>query len=119
MPLYRMMIQAILSGLADGEDPNAGDRSGMTPLHFAAQAGGVKSARVLLSHGAMVDAVNSHGNTALFVAVFNSKGSGDLIGLLRLHGADPTMPNQSGQTPVGLSRLIDNYDVAQYFADLP
>jgi ankyrin repeat protein len=55
----------------------------------------------------------------LFVAVFNSRGRGDLIALLREHGADPTAPNHSGQTPLGLARLIDNFDVAQFFADLP
>lgn len=55
----------------------------------------------------------------LWVAVFNSKGRGELIGLLRAHGADPLHANASGQGPVGLARLIANYDVAQYFADVP
>jgi ankyrin repeat protein len=65
-----------------------------------------------------VDAVNSYGNTPLFTAVFNSRGLGELIKLLRHHGADPWHPNNTGQTPTGLARLIANYDVAQFFADL-
>jgi hypothetical protein len=41
--------------------------------------------------------------------VFNSRGLGELIRLLRRHGADPRQPNNTGQTPVGTARLIGNY----------
>ena len=63
--------------------------------------------------------MNVFGNSALFIAVFNSLGRGDMIALLRERGADPRLANNSGQTPVGLARLIANYDVARFFADLP
>jgi hypothetical protein len=53
------------------------------------------------------------------MAVFNSKGRGALIELLRSRGADPLGANKAGQTPAGLARLIGNSDVAGYFADLP
>jgi hypothetical protein len=39
--------------------------------------------------------------------------------LLLSSGAGPLLANMAGQTPVGLARLIGNYDVAQYFQDLP
>ncbi len=74
---------------------------------------------MLLDCGAQVDAVNVFGNTPLFVAVFNSKGRGQLITLLREKGADPYKANRARQTPIGLARLIANYDVAHFFADLP
>jgi ankyrin repeat protein len=61
--------------------------------------------------------VNEHGNSALFVATFNSRGRGELIGLLRERGADPDQLNRHGQTPRGLANLIGNYDVARFFAD--
>jgi ankyrin repeat protein len=105
--------------LAAGDNPNLGDRQGFTPLHLAAQEWSVDVARLLLDHGAEVDRQNMFGNTPLFVSVFNSKGRGDLIELLRKRGADPFKANQAGQTPVDLARLIGNYDVAQFFADLP
>jgi ankyrin repeat protein len=105
--------------LVCGDDLDAGDRQGFTPLHLAAQQGAVEAARILLDHGAEVDRVNVFGNSALFIAVFNSPGRGDMIALLRERGADPRLANKSGQTPVGLARLIANYDVARFFADLP
>lgn len=104
--------------LSRGESPDALDHLGFTPLHLAAQQWLVPAAEALLGAGASVDAENAFGNTPLFVAVFNSKGRGELIELLRSHGADPLHANRSGQTPVGLARLIANYDVAQWFADL-
>ena len=101
-----------------GDDPDLGDWQGFTPLHLAAQQGAIDVARFLLEHGASVDQPNNFGNTALFIAVFNSQGRGELIELLREHGADPTKKNNSGQTPVELARLIGNYDIARFFGDL-
>jgi len=104
--------------LSEGADPNVPDRDGFTALHFAAQQSAVAAAEALLAAGAQIDPVNSYGNTPLFTAVFNSRGRGELIRLLRRHGADPWRPNNTGHTPVGTARIIANYDVAQFFADL-
>jgi ankyrin repeat protein len=103
--------------LAAGMDPNRGDVDGFTPLHLAAQQGALSAARLLLDHGARVDAVDRFGNTPLWTAVFNSRGCGDLIALLRERGANPSHRNHSGLTPAALARKIANYDVAQFFAD--
>ena len=102
-----------------GDPPDTRDLRGFTPLHFAAHQGSAQVARLLRDHGAEVDPANMFGNTPLFVAVVNSSGRGDVIGLLRQRGADPFRVNSAGQTPVGLARLIGNHDVAQYFSDLP
>lgn len=110
---------AIRALLSQGADPDVADQRGFTALHLAAQQGAISAAQALIAAGAQVDAVNRDGNTPLFTAVFNSRGRGDLIKLLRHHGADPWHPNGTGQTPIGLAHLIANYDVAQFFADLP
>jgi uncharacterized protein len=111
-------VSAADARLAAGDDPNQADDEDFTALHFAAQERAVEVARLLLDRGADVDAVNSYGNTPLFTAVFNSQGDGSVIELLRASGADPLRENLSGQTPIGLARLIENYDVARFFADL-
>lgn len=109
----------VAARLTAGDDPSLGDRLGFTALHLAAQEGAVEAARLLLDLGADVDPVNQYGNTPLFVAVFNSRGRGEMIALLRERGADPYKANDAGQSPVVLARLIGNYDVARFFADLP
>lgn len=104
--------------ISAGADPSLGDKEGFTPLHLAAQQWQVDAAKALLDGGANIDVRNRHGNTPLFVAVFNSRGRGELINLLRECGANALAVNNHGQTPVGLARLISNFDVKQYFADL-
>lgn len=111
-------VEAALVRLAAGDDPDLRDRRGFTPLHFAAQEGALDVARALLDHGATVDPVDDDGNTPLFRAVYNSRGEDRLIELLRARGADPLRENAHGQTPVGLARLIANYDVARFFSDV-
>ncbi|TMK19285.1 MAG: ankyrin repeat domain-containing protein [Actinobacteria bacterium] len=111
-------VDAARDRLAAGDDPGAADPAGFTPLHCAAQEGSLDAARLLLDAGANVDAVDALGNTPLWVAVFNSRGEGDAITLLRRYGADPFKKNNDGQTPLGLARLIADFDVAQFFTDL-
>jgi ankyrin repeat protein len=102
-----------------GEKVAQADRSGWTPLHFAAAANQVENIEALLASGAPVDVTDKDGNTPLFRAVFAYQGNGDAIRLLREAGADPNLLNRHGQSPVGLARLIASIDVAKHFADLP
>jgi ankyrin repeat protein len=116
---FKNDVAAIETLIAHGSSPDVQDKQGLTPLHFAAQEYAVAAASALLDAGAAVELENSYGNTPLFVAVFNSNGRGELIKLLRAHGADPLRVNKHGQTAVGLARLIGNYPVADFFMDLP
>jgi uncharacterized protein len=120
--LHAAVMRGDLSGvrrlIALGADPNARDANGFTPLHLAAQEFHVDVAEALLEAGADANRQNRFGNGPLFVAVFNSNGRGRMIELLRSHGADPFAANSSGQTPVGLARLIANYNVSRFFGDL-
>ena len=105
--------------LPHNPDLNAADNAGWTALHFAAQELAIDVATILLDAGATIDALDLHGNTPLMKAVFNSRGDGDMISLFRGRGADAYRENNHGQTAVGLARLIANFDVAQFFPDLP
>jgi ankyrin repeat protein len=105
--------------LAEGLNPCAVDDKGWTPLHFAAQSQAAETARVLLAAGAHVDATDSDGRTPLFRAVWSSRGQGETIKLLREQGADPKAAAEDGASPLKLARIIANFDVRQYFSDLP
>ena len=104
--------------LDEGSDPNAADVHGFTPLHFAAQSYEPGITRMLVERGAEVDRVNGHGNTALGLAVYNSRGRGDVIEILLGAGADPDRENNAGVTPRVLAERIANYDIRQFFADV-
>jgi len=104
--------------IQQGADVNLADRDGWTPMHAAAQNFDEKIARLLLDSGAAVDPKDTNGNTPLSTAVFNSRGRGELIELLRERGADATSNNNFGVSPVSLARKIANYNVAQFFRDM-
>jgi uncharacterized protein len=105
--------------LGMGVNPAASDDDGWTPLHAAVQAGSFTICVALLDAGAPVDCQDVHGNTPLANAVFEPRGKGDLIQLLRARGADPFLKNRHGVSPFKLARTIANFDVQRFFADLP
>ncbi len=104
--------------LAKGRDPAAQDDNGWTPLHFAVQSWAPDACLALLEAGAPVDARDSNGNTPLWRAVLNSRGRGDVIKLLRDRGADPTLENNHGVSPLKLAGSANSFDVKQFFKDL-
>jgi ankyrin repeat protein len=112
-------LAAVQKLVAAGVDVNLQDRDGWSPLHFAAQACSPEVVGFLLTHGAFVDPQDRFGNTPLAKATFESRGDGAVIRILRSAGADPEQKNKSGVSPVSLARMIANFNVAQFFDDLP
>lgn len=112
-------VEEVIRLLAAGANPNAQDDNGWSPLHFAAQAVSPGATEALLAAGAQTELKDSFGNTALSKAVFESRGNGSVIQLLRRAGADPHAANSSGVTPLSLARTIANFNVRQFFTDLP
>jgi hypothetical protein len=88
-------------------------------LHFAAQEYLPSLARMLLDHGAFVDAKDTHGNTPLARAVFASRNRGDVIWLLLAASADPDLENYHGVSPRKLAHTIANYDARQFLEEGP
>ena len=85
--------------LAQGADPNAADRAGLTALYSAAGSDyGLSTAAALLSHGAKPNAKNMHGGTALHQAA--SQGAIKVIELLLANKADVNAGNNEGYTPL-------------------
>jgi len=77
--------EAICALLEQGADPNI-SMYGMTPLHPAVEQGSTAIVRLLLEHGAGVDAVDINGKTALQHS--RERGYDEIVALLLAHGAN-------------------------------
>jgi len=107
--------KAIHKLVKEGANPNLQDKNGWTPLHFSAQKNSYEGTNALLENGAEIDTVDSHGNTALWRAVFSSEGNGKIIELLLKAGSNKNLENNSGTSPLSLAKRISNYDIEQFF----
>jgi len=81
--------------VANGANINHQDRNGWSALHFAVQGKNLEVSEYLLQHGASVDLRDAYGNTALWRAAFDARGSYGLVRLLLAHKADPHAKNNS------------------------
>ena len=85
-------------------------KGGFTPLMFAAQAGDLESARILLEAGADVNAATRNDGSALVQATINGQEKAALF--LLENGADPNAPDGYGLTALhwavqeGLTTLV-------------
>ena len=89
-------LQALTEG--DAKVARVGDGYGMTPLHWAARAGAVDCAQVLLAHGADVGARNKARRAPLQLAA--EADQAEIIRLLAKHGADLDTQDRKGRTPL-------------------
>ncbi len=77
---------------------DATDDYGMTPLHWAARAGSMQCAEMLLSGGALVNPLNKARRTPLQLAAESNRA--DMIRLLARHDADLNTQDRKGRTPL-------------------
>jgi uncharacterized protein len=80
-------------------DVHKADYQGTTALHFAAfYRMAAVTDRILARHG-NPNAADEHGNTPLWVGVFNARGEYALVQRLLDAGADPAPKNRYGKSP--------------------
>ena len=91
------------------------DNLGWTPLHYAVQSHLLEITKFLLDNNAYINAIDNYGNTPISRAVFNSKGRGEIIFLLKAYNADPNIKNKSGISAIDLANKIANFNIVQFF----
>ncbi len=84
---------------------------GMTPLHWACRAGSVACAKLLLDHGAEVDARNKARRTPLHLAA--ESGRQESVKLLARAGADLDAQDRKGRTPLHRATYEGHADAAE------
>ncbi|MGH9117323.1 MAG: ankyrin repeat domain-containing protein [Acidimicrobiales bacterium] len=99
-----------LGRLLEAEPARVATRSadGFTPLHLAAFFGAPGAVRVLLDHGADVEAVAENEMVVRPLHSAAAGGHGQIVALLLEHGADPNATQQHGFTPLHTAMALDD-----------
>src|SRR6266566_5221938 len=92
-------LRGLKSLLDQGISPDTPDRNQITPLMYAAQVGSLEAMRILLDHGADVNARNGSGSTALMWSAADPAR----VRLLLERGADVNKASKSGRTALMLA----------------
>jgi ankyrin repeat protein len=97
-PVVRLLLER-------GADPTIADEWGWTSLMAAAREGHLEVVRLLLGHPivkASINDRNEDGDTALWLACY--EGRGGIVRALLQSGADPTIANNDGTTPMAIAK---------------
>ena len=94
-----------------GADVN---KTGWTPLHYAATNGQLAIMELLLENHAYIDAESPNGSTPLMMAAHY--GTSAAVKLLLEAGADPTLKNQLGLTAIDFARRGSRKDAEELIA---
>ena len=104
-------VEAVKALIAREADVN---KTGWTPLHYAASAGSPQHAVIislLLENHAYIDAASPNGTTPLMMAA--SYGSPEAVKLLVEEGADIAMRNQKQMTAMDFARRAERRDAVE------
>jgi ankyrin repeat protein len=104
-----------------GADVNICRKDHWTPLHIASYFGNSEIVRLLIDHGAEVDAVDDFGKTPLHDVTrgeYKSQDDGVRVARLLLdHGADVNAKARSGDTPLDLASISERPKLAELFLE--
>ena len=110
----RWTANELQEALRRGDDVNATDETGWTPLIIAAVTVQPQSVSILLDCGANVDQRDHHGNTALMGAASvrynNLQMAAEVVGILLAHGAWVDATNDLGESALMWSARAGNPD---------
>ncbi len=101
-------LELVAKMIKKGADVN---KTGWTPLHYAASFGHVDVIKLLLENSAYIDAESPNGSTPLMMA--SMYGNPQSVKLLLEEGADPLLKNQVGLTALQFAQRGNRLDSAE------
>ena len=108
-------LECVQQLLKKGADPNQADAAGATALMWAIPD--IQKARLLIEHGANVNARSTNlGRTPLLIAAA-SPGSVDVLTLLLARGADLRAKDAAGSNALAVAMLSSDVDVLRFLVD--
>lgn len=108
-------VDEVKRAVERGQDVNATDRSGDTPLCHAARKGHLAVSQLLLEIGAAASGAGSQGYTPLHYSATN--GYGSLSQLLLENGAEIDAVDEKGRTPLFFAVKYGRSEVAALLLD--
>lgn len=103
------------NAIKNGADVNTPDKSGNTPLFFAAYYGRENIVKYLVNKHADIDRINNLGDTPLYIAAQN--GHENIIKYLALQGADINKMNSEGASPLIVASQQGHKNVVRYLIE--
>ena len=95
-----------------GADHSLTDKRGFAPLHVAVARNDVRVAQCLLDHGAAINVrTQSEGKTPLMIAA--AAGFAEMVEMLLSRGADPSIVDSAGKSPLERSVECHRSGVAE------
>lgn len=111
MAAFRGYIDLVQQLIDRGAEVN---KTGWTPLHYAATNGHARIVQLLLDHYAYIDAESPQGATPLMMAARH--GHPDVVRLLLDQGADARLKDHGGATAIDYAMLVGRRDIAEIIA---
>ena len=103
-------LEAVKQHLADGADVNSKNKSGYTPLHFAAYKGHKEIVELLIAEGADVNAKDDMGRTPFHIAIYGRQN--EIVELLIAEGADVNAKDDNSDTPLDEAIIYNSPETA-------
>ncbi len=121
--LHKAIIQEdaakVRALITRGDNIQAVDNDGATPLHYAAYIAHTEIAEILLENGALVDAKNAKGQTPLHEVASHLHREGDeaTMAVLLDAGASLSVRGNDGATPLHAAAIGGHFEAAKMLLD--
>jgi ankyrin repeat protein len=105
-------LEVIRLHLNKAIDVNAPDADGVTPIMLSASRGWLEVMQVLIERGALISAMDDHGQTALMYVV-HGRGNEEALLMLIEHGAKVNAKDHKGRTALMHAARYGRLEVVQ------